>query len=76
LAALSTGGIEPLFSHMELVHMKLGDVVYEPGDQLQPAYFPTTAIVSLHYVTESGATCETSGVGSEGIVGIFLFHGR
>jgi CRP-like cAMP-binding protein len=75
LAALSAGGIEPLLSHLEFVHMKLGDVVYEPGEQLQHAYFPTTAIVSLHYVTESGATCETSGVGSEGVVGISLFMG-
>ncbi len=50
-------------------------MVYEPGEQLEHAYFPTTAIVSLHYVTESGATCETSGVGSEGVVGISLFMG-
>ena len=50
-------------------------MLYEPGEQLQHAYFPTTAIVSLHYVTESGATCETSGVGNEGVVGIPLFMG-
>ncbi|MDO9315670.1 MAG: Crp/Fnr family transcriptional regulator [Burkholderiaceae bacterium] len=75
LAALSTGEMERLFSHLELVQMRLGDIVYEPGEKLQYAYFPTTAIVSLHYVTESGATCETSGVGSEGVVGVPLFMG-
>lgn len=75
LAALSTGDIEPLISQLELVHMRIGDRVYEPGEQLQHAYFPTTAIVSLHYVTESGATCETSGVGNEGVVGVPLFMG-
>jgi CRP-like cAMP-binding protein len=42
---------------------------------MQHAYFPTTAIVSLHYVTESGASAETAGVGNEGIVGISLFMG-
>jgi CRP-like cAMP-binding protein len=42
---------------------------------MQHAYFPTTAIVSLHYVMESGASAETAGVGNEGVVGISLFMG-
>ncbi len=50
-------------------------MLYEPGGQLQHAYFPTTAIVSLHYVMESGASAETAGVGNEGVVGISLFMG-
>ena len=50
-------------------------MLYEPGGQLQYAYFPTTAIVSLHYVLESGATAESAGVGNEGVVGIALFMG-
>ena len=55
--------------------MPLGEILYEPGEQLQHAYFPTTAIVSLHYVMESGASAETAGVGNEGVVGIALFMG-
>ena len=55
--------------------MPLGEVLYEPGEQLQHAYFPTTAIVSLHYVMETGASAETAGVGNEGVVGIALFMG-
>ena len=55
--------------------MLLGDILYEPGGQLQYAYFPTTAIVSLQYVMESGASAETAGVGNEGVVGISLFMG-
>ena len=55
--------------------MPLGQILYEPGGQMQHAYFPTTAIVSLHYVTESGASAETAGVGNEGVVGIALFMG-
>ena len=62
-------------AHLELVTMQLGDMVYEPGRQLPHAYFPTTSIVSLHYVTESGASAETAGVGNEGMVGISLFMG-
>jgi len=55
--------------------MPLGQMLYEPGGQLRHAYFPTTSIVSLHYVTESGASAETAGVGNEGVVGISLFMG-
>ena len=64
-----------MVAHLELVPMRLGEILYEPGGQLQHAYFPTTAIVSLHYVTESGASAETAGVGNEGLVGISLFMG-
>jgi CRP-like cAMP-binding protein len=75
LAALPTAEFERLAPHLEPVEMRLGDVLYEPGGQLQHAYFPTTAIVSLHYVMESGASAETAGVGNEGVVGISLFMG-
>jgi CRP-like cAMP-binding protein len=64
-----------LAARLELVRLPLGEMLYEPGGQLQHAYFPTTAIVSLHYVLESGATAESAGVGNEGIVGIALFMG-
>jgi len=50
-------------------------MIYEPGGQLRHAYFPTTAVVSLHYVMESGASAETAGVGHEGVVGVSLFMG-
>jgi CRP-like cAMP-binding protein len=75
LAALPTAEFERLAAHLEPVPMPLGEVLYEPGGQLQHAYFPTTAIVSLHYVMESGASAETAGVGNEGVVGISLFMG-
>jgi len=75
LAALPPADFERLAVHLELVPLPLGEILYEPGSQLQHAYFPTTAIVSLHYVTESGASAETAGVGNEGVVGISLFMG-
>lgn len=76
LAALSAEDFEPLSAHLELVEMPLGDFLYEPGEPLHYAYFPTTAIVSLHFVTESGSPAEAAGVGNEGIVGVSLFMGR
>ncbi len=75
LAALPAAEFEPLIAQLELVPLRLGDVLYEPGGQLRHVYFPTTAIVSLHYVMASGASVETAGVGNEGVVGIALFMG-
>src|SRR3970040_1161334 len=75
LAALPAEEFERLAPHLELVPMPLGEILYEPGGQLRHAYFPTTAIVSLRYVMETGASAETAGVGNEGVVGILLFMG-
>jgi CRP-like cAMP-binding protein len=75
LAALPGPEFERLAGHLEPAFMPLGAMVYGPGELLQHAYFPTTAIVSLHYVMESGATAETAGVGNEGMVRVSLFMG-
>ena len=75
LAALPAAEFARLAAHLELVPMRLGDMLYEPGQQLQHAYFPTTGIVSMHYVMASGASAESAGVGNEGVVGISLFMG-
>jgi CRP-like cAMP-binding protein len=75
LACLEESESKPLLESVELVPMLLGSTLYEPGEQLQHAYFPTTSIVSLHYVMESGASTESAGVGNEGVVGISLFLG-
>lgn len=60
---------------LELVHMPLGQVLYESGRTMSHVYFPTTAIVSLLYVLENGSSAEIAVVGKEGIVGISLFMG-
>src|SRR6202162_6165082 len=75
LAALPAAEFARLAPHLELVPMLLGETLYEPGGQLQHAYFPTSAIVSLHYILESGSSAEIAGVGNEGILGISLFMG-
>lgn len=75
LAALPTAEFERLSAHLELVALPLGESLYEPGVQMRHAYFPTTSIISLHYVTETGAASEVAGVGHEGVVGISLFMG-
>jgi CRP-like cAMP-binding protein len=75
LAALPAAEFERLAPHLELTPMRLGEVLCESHGTLQHAYFPTSAIVSLHYVMENGASAEVAGVGNEGMVGISLFMG-
>jgi CRP-like cAMP-binding protein len=75
LAALPAEIFDRLSTQLELIAMPLGEVLYESGGQLQHVYFPTTAIVSLHYVMEDGASAEIAGVGNEGVLGISLFMG-
>ena len=60
---------------LEQVELPLGRVLYESGSKLSHVYFPTTAIVSLLYVMENGASAEIAVVGNEGIVGVSLFMG-
>jgi len=63
---------EPILEEADL---PLGMVLYESGSTLSHVYFPTTAIVSLLYVMENGASAEIAVVGNEGIVGVSLFMG-
>ncbi|MCK9171211.1 MAG: Crp/Fnr family transcriptional regulator [Treponema sp.] len=75
LAVLPDAERGRIFPHLEQVHLKLGEVLYESGGQLRYVYFPTTAIVSLLSLMENGASAEIAIVGYEGIVGIALFMG-
>jgi CRP-like cAMP-binding protein len=75
LDALPVSDYERVASHLELVPLRLGDVLYESGVKLRHVYFPTTCIISLLYVMEDGASAEIAVVGNEGILGISLFMG-
>ncbi len=75
LAALPAAEWDRWLPQLEWVEMPLGQVLYESGTTLSHVYFPLTAIVSLLYVMENGASAEIAVVGNEGIVGISLFMG-
>lgn len=60
---------------LELVDLTLGQVLVEPGRTPEYVYFPTTAIVSLLYMTQDGESSEVAVVGNDGVVGISLFMG-
>ena len=75
LCALPQAELQRWLPQLEEVDLPLGYVLYESGVTLKHVYFPTTAIVSLLYVLENGASAEIAVVGKEGIVGIALFMG-
>jgi CRP-like cAMP-binding protein len=75
LAALPPPVFKSWQKSLEEVTLPLGEVLYEPGTVLSHVYFPATAIVSLLYVMEDGASAEIAVVGNEGLVGISLFMG-
>src|SRR5678816_2480678 len=75
LAALPPHEFERLKPALQEISFSLGQVVYEFGGHLDYVYFPTTAIVSLLYTMENGATAEMGLTGKDGVVGIALFMG-
>jgi CRP-like cAMP-binding protein len=75
LASLPAGDYARLLPELEPANLLVGDVVCEPGATMSHALFPATAIISLQYVMENGASAEIAGVGCEGIVGVPMFTG-
>lgn len=75
LASLPKAEWEIMAPHLEWVEMPLGKVLSESSNTCGHVYFPTTAIVSLLYVLENGASTEIAEAGFESIVGVSLFMG-
>ena len=75
LAALGSEDRDRLLKHLEPVNLKLGDVIYGPNDHISHAYFPTTSIISLQYIMDTGACAEAAEVGNEGMLGLPILLG-
>lgn len=75
LAALPQEEWQRLAPQLESVEMAFGQVLTEAGHEPNFVYFPTTAIVSLQYITADGSSAEIAVVGNEGVVGVSLFMG-
>ena len=72
LAALPESEFARWQAHLEPCDMPLGKVLFEAGCQCTHAYFPTTSIISMLYLTANGESVETAVAGCEGIVGLPL----
>lgn len=75
LAALPRADLDQLLPALAEVELELGHAVYESGAQQKYLYFPTTAVISLLYVTEDGSSTEIALAGREGAIGVALFMG-
>ncbi len=75
LATLPADEFTRVKSNLEPVSFKLGEVLFESGDKLDYAYFPTTAITSLLYIMQNGATAEIGVIGNDGLCGHALVLG-
>lgn len=60
---------------LEPVELRAGQVLCESGGTPGALIFPTTAVVSLVYLTQDGGSVEIAVVGNDGAVGISLFMG-
>jgi hypothetical protein len=63
LAALSSGDFHRLGLDFQLVRLRAGDVLAEPGDPVQDIWFPETCIVTLTVYMEEGSTAEVGILG-------------
>ena len=75
ISFLPTAILEQWMPHLEVVNLKLGQVLYEPGSLLGHLYFPLTAIVSNVHTLENGASTKIAVTGREGVVGVYLLMG-
>jgi len=75
LAGLPSAERARFSDDLELVPLSLGQVLYESGQAMTYAYFPTDCVISLLYVMKNGESAEIAIVGNEGMIGIALFMG-
>lgn len=75
LGALPADVWQRLSPQMEHAPLARGQAIYATGEAMSHAYFPTSAIVSMMYFTDSGASSESAVVGNDGMVGIALLMG-
>jgi CRP-like cAMP-binding protein len=70
LAMLSVEDRVRLRSQLEPITLHAGETLC--GQTTRYLYFPTAAVVSLLYVTQSGASSEIAVIGSDGVVGLSI----
>lgn len=75
LSSLPPKEYQALEPYLEEVHLILGQVIYEPKEEIPFVYFPNEAMVSLVSIVENGATTEVGMVGNDGMVGVPVFLG-
>jgi CRP-like cAMP-binding protein len=75
LRSLPPGEYEELLPHIELVRLRIGQVLHEPGDEMRYVYFPNHGVLSMLTVLDGGEAVEIATVGNEGMADLSVFLG-
>jgi len=75
LSSLSPAEWLRLRPRTQSVYLSAGQVLHEAGAYLDQIYFPTTAVISCLTTMQDGAIAESTLVGNDGLIGIFLLLG-
>jgi len=69
LNRLSDSQLEQLLPKLKPVELGIGKTLYEPEQNIEYTYFPTSGIISLLATFEDGASVEAGVIGNEGLLG-------
>jgi CRP-like cAMP-binding protein len=75
LAPLRDDDLRTIAADLQEAPFGIGDIVYEQDAPLERVFFPTTAVLSVLKLMQSGAAVETAAVGREGVVGFEALFG-
>jgi len=70
LSALHSDDEAALTPHLKEVSLSRGQVLYQPGDEADLIYFPSSACISVVTIMEDGRTFETGTIGRESAGGL------
>ncbi len=76
LASLTASEQKRLEPFLELVHLKLHDVLMEPDAAIRHVYFPLNSVASVVQTMRDGSTVETGIIGREGMIGVGVWLGQ
>jgi len=69
LNALSDTELDKIASKLRPFQLEVGKVLYEPDDEIDYVYFPTSGVISLLAAFADGTTVEAGVIGTEGMAG-------
>jgi CRP-like cAMP-binding protein len=70
LDALPAGDFSRIRSSLDVVPLKLKEVLQRPGEPIRYVYFPTGGFFSMLTILEDGRMVEVATIGREGMVGV------
>jgi CRP-like cAMP-binding protein len=70
LSILHEHEFESLQPHLQVMHIKAGDMLAESGQALEHVYFPIDSAISLYYRLENGESAGVAVIGNEGMFSV------